>query len=381
MRIAVDARSLLERPRTGVGEYTDALLTALLRRSDEHRYTLFSNAWGRRFSQSPDWPPDRWTSRAFGMPNRALNASLALFRAPRLERLFGPADVFFAPNANFFSLSARTPFVLTVHDLSFHHFPEFYSWKRRLWHRAVRYAQLLRRADGIIAVSQATADDLVASFPVDPARIHVVHSGIRPAAEPEPMEALVRAYHLPERYLLSLATFEPRKNLVTALAAYEELRREGYMGGLVLAGASGWLMRSFRQRLAKHPYATDIRILGYVREGEKTALYAAADALLYLSRYEGFGFPPLEALTVGTPVIAGHHTSMTETLGGSAVLVDVMNVRDVVTAVETILDDRNSFTPTAAEQQALRERFSWKATADATVAVLESVSATHAHRH
>lgn len=383
MRIGVDIRALLDRPLTGVGEYTYQLLDALLHDGREETYVLFSNSWQRDASVPASWPRDRFELRSFRIPNKLLNLFLVFAHRPALDRLLSPIDCFFAPNLHFIPLSSRIPFVLTVHDLSFLHYRSLFSLRRRLWHRLLRPGQLFGRADTLIAVSQATALDLQRTYQVPAGKIAMIHSGINAVRASEQAKDRVRArYHLPERFLLSLSTLEPRKNLLSVLDAYALLRKDfGYCGGLVIAGAPGWSRGSFHAALASHPFRSDISILSYVAPEEKHALYALADVFLYLSVYEGFGFPPLEAAVQGTPVVAGHHSSLSEVMDDAAVLVDVHNIADIAHAVAAVLKDPGLRERLGSAAKRVCSRYSWQEAAAQTRTAFRTCIETYAHRH
>ena len=154
MRIGIDIRCLAEGKRTGVEEYTLALLQELFLHDQENEYILFFNAWRKEtpdFSWVKQFP--RVTLRIFHYPNKLLNLSLWYFGFPKIDRLLGGTDVFFLPNLNFIAVSNDTRLVVTAHDLSFELYPELFSWKQRLWHFLVHFRQVIHRANKIIAVS------------------------------------------------------------------------------------------------------------------------------------------------------------------------------------------------------------------------------------
>ncbi len=375
MRIGIDIRPLLDRPLSGVGEYTLRLITAMLRQAPPDVHFVFcANSLFRTLELPHAWPKDRYTVVQRRLPNKLLNASLAVTGLPSFERLFGNVELVFVPNQNFVPRT-RVPLVLTVHDLSFHHYPDLFSFKRRWWHRIVRPERLMQRADALITVSRATASDVQSTFGIPAERIHVIHSGVdAPELQKEEIAHVRQAYHLPEHFLFSLSTIEPRKNLLTLLDAFTILKQDyGYKGDLVIAGAYGWSARAFGRALAAHPFRHAIRMLSYVRPEEKAALYRAADVFLYLSLFEGFGFPPLEAAMQGTPVVTGHHSSLCEVMENGALLVDVHNVREVAVAVHELLGDAEIRSHLAENHARLTSHFSWERSAQMTLTVFRDI--------
>ncbi len=382
MRIGVDLRPLQDRSLSGVGEYTVQLMTALFRLATEDQFVFFTNSASRSVLLPASWPRERYMHHHHRIPNKALNAALFLLRRPTLRNLCGPVDCFFAPNHNFLPGLNGVPLVLTVHDLSYHHYPSLFSRKKRLWHTLVQPRRIMREASALIAVSETTAKDCINTFHVPSEKIHAIHSGVTTHAVSGHERSAVRTqYQLPAHFLFSLSTHEPRKNLITLLDAYHELRRSGkYTGALVLAGTHGWSVQHFENAVKTHPFRKDILLLGYVPADDKDALYAIADCFLYLSFYEGFGFPPLEALAQGTPVVAGHHSSLAEVAGTGVIAVDVYNVHDVVQATRILLKDTATREKLREQGKALSQRYSWQRTAEATARVFHSLSG-NAHRN
>ncbi|MFZ1626653.1 MAG: glycosyltransferase family 1 protein [Candidatus Moraniibacteriota bacterium] len=360
MRIGVDIRSLAAGRRTGVEEYTIGLLRELFRLGGEHEYVLFFNAWGKTepdLSWTGGFP--NVTVKRFRIPNKLLNLSLWYLRRPLLDRLIGGADVFFMPNLNFAAFSRTVKVIITAHDLSFEFFPETFSYKQRLWHYAVNFRALLRRADAVMAVSQSTRDDLISRYHVPEKKIHVIHSGIDERFRPMnrndlALLAVQEKYQLPYKFILYLGTIEPRKNLGALLSAFEALQRtavgeEWSKYELVLAGRPGWKYADLFRAIRQSPVKEKIHVLGFVDDADKPALYNLASVFVYPSLYEGFGFPPLEALASGVPVIASHSASLPEVVGEAGVLIDPYRPDEILQALRGVLGDK-------AYQAQLRER-------------------------
>ena len=133
MNIGLDIRSLMSTNRTGVGEYTYELVNALFEIDKENKYFLFYNSWKDVSEIIPKWKQDNVRLINTKIPNKLLNLSLFLFQRPKIDKIgSSDLDFFFSPNIHFTALSKKTKHILTIHDLSFEHFPECYSWKRRL---------------------------------------------------------------------------------------------------------------------------------------------------------------------------------------------------------------------------------------------------------
>lgn len=372
MRVGVDIRSLLSPVGRGVSHYTLSLLGELIARHPGDQWVLVATG-RRRLRLPPELQRPNVTLRHLRLPNKLLNLSLALTGRPRLDRLLGPGvvDVFFAPNLGFVKVSPGVPLVVTVHDLSFRLFPRYYTWRERIWHRAIRPYHLLKRAQAVITVSAQTKAEVEDIYGLLAKQISVVHSGIDPAyrktlSTTERLR-IRRKYRLPERYLLFLGALEPRKNLPTVLAAFATARTQGLKAELVLAGQPSAALK----RLARQP---GVRLLGYVPEGDKPVLYAEALALVLASLHEGFGFPPLEALACGTPSIVSDLPVFAETLGAAALRVDPT---DSGALARNLVDLERS---TALRKRLVRfgasklRQLTWQQSADLTYRVLRAAA-------
>ncbi len=350
MRIGIDVRCLQDGTHSGVEEYVRALLEELFASDTENEYLLFANAWN---TERIDFS---WTERYRNVsvrlshwPNKLLNLCFWYLGWPKADRMLGGTDVFFMPNLNFIALSRDVRFVLTAHDLSFELFPETFSWKRRLWHVFVDFRRLVRRADRVIAVSQSTADDLRAVYGTPEQKIQVIPSGIRDIFRPvdrndATLLSIKEKYGLPFKFILSLGTIEPRKNLISLLRAFETMQGSGHPElmkyALVIAGTEGWASHDFFDQVRRSLVRDRIILTGFVEDQDKPGLYSLASAFVYPSLYEGFGFPPLEALACGTPVIASHSSSLPEVVGAEAILIDPYRPEEILQALRQLLLSR-----------------------------------------
>lgn len=366
MRIAIDIRSLIDGRVSGVEEYTTNIIHALQRVGPHHEYHLFYNATRRvalpEFSGS--------TIHAFRYPNTLFNVAQWGWGWPRWDTLL-PADCFFVPSLRLVPLSARMPLVTTVHDLSFERFPYFFSWRRRLWHGMMRPRHLLHHSDHLIAVSGSTARDIASLYHISRQKITVIYSGVPhvpPVTSPTHIQQVRQRYHLPARFILYFGTLEPRKNIPSTIRAFSAIAHR-IPHHLVIAGARGWLTDAMDAAVANSLVSRRIHLTGFVDPADKMALYALADLFVYPSFYEGFGFPPLEALLAGTPVITSYTSSLPEIVGRWALLVNPADPGELAAVMLEALQHPLEVTPTI--QREIHERYSWDKAARATLAVLE----------
>ncbi len=375
MRIGVDIRCLMDGRRTGVEEYTIGLLRAMCRLAPFDSFVLFANS--RKPMQLPALNAPNMVVRAFNYPNRFFQASLKVFRRPALDALLGGVDVLFVPSVRLVPHRPTCPLVVTFHDLSFVRHPQYFSRGRQVWHWLMEPKRFARKATRIITVSRATARDVERLYGVPPERITVVHSGIGEhmgSVDPASADAQrVRTrYRLPSRFLLFLGTLEPRKNLSGLLDAYIAVRDAGVAHHLVLAGVRGWIDDAFFRNVHRNRYASDIHFTGFIDDADKPALYSLADLFVYPSFYEGFGFPPLEALACGTPVITSNNAAIPEVVGPWATLVNPYDPNELA----EVLCERLRNPQRLPEEVAagIRLSFSWARAGQETLAVLRAAA-------
>jgi len=252
--------------------------------------------------------------------------------------------------------------VVTIHDVAFASDPRFYTRPQRIL-RKVMHPVALRSAETIVVDSHFTRRELLRYFPgVDQDKVRVVYLGISPAqVSSEAVRAELRArLRLPDRFILSVCTREPRKNLDRLLHAFgrcPELSDEH----LVLVGGAGWgqdslaVIKEYGPTLARRVIVT-----GYVSEPELAALYHMTSAFVYISLHEGFGLPPLEALSHGVPVVASDIPVLHEVIGDNALFVDPHDIDHIGAGLRTALDSHDWRGKFARRGQQHVQRYTWR---------------------
>jgi glycosyltransferase involved in cell wall biosynthesis len=378
LRVAIDARAAVATERTGVGVYTNEVLRRLPGADPQAEYTAWvldvrGVANRRRFFGDVQGLREHRTA----IPARVFDRAVARLDLPRIE-WFVRFDVLFAPN--FVPPPTRAPRqVVTIHDLAFRLMPETAPHAVPWWRRAVERA--VTQSARVIVPSTTTKRDLVALYGVDDRRVAVIplavdHARYRPQ-DADAVAGVRERLGLPERYALFLG-LDRRKNLAAVLEAFEWLPRSG-RPALVVAGARPWepdARDPTEDALARA--APDVRArivrLGYVPERLKPALVGGAAALVYPSRYEGFGLPVLEAMATGTPVVASNVSSIPELTDGAALLVDPEDPPAIADAVARVLDDGAVRETLRRAGIARASAFTWDETARRTAEVLHAAA-------
>jgi len=357
MHVAVDASRTTVARRTGTERYALDLLRALLVRDTANRYSLYFR------DPPPDLLPGGPHITAHTIPLARVWTHTRFAAALWASR----PDVTFVP-AHTLPLFFPGPAVVTIHDLGYRFFPEAHTgWSRRYLEWSTRHSA--RRATIVLADSEATRRDLIALYGVPAEKVRVVYPGVderlAPVTDAATLAAMRARYGLPDRYLLFLGTLQPRKNIQRLVRAYAvaELHRRGI--GLALAGGRGWLYDP-----AWTAGVPGVVETGYVADGDLAALYSGAEALVFPSLYEGFGFPVLEAMRCGTPVMASNTSSLPELAGDAALLVDPLDVTAMAATMLRLTTDAALRARLITAGKAQAARFTWDRAADAVLAAL-----------
>lgn len=358
--IGIDARLTYYR-LGGISTYIRRLITALERLDQHNRYTVFHSRKARESLVSRFQRAALWTPCHHRLERVALSAELARFR---LDVLHSPD---FIPPWH----GARRH-IITVHDLNFFYYPQFLtSESRRYYNGQIEMA--VRRADHILADSHATRDDLVRmlNVPAEKITVHMlgVDEDFRPLS-PETVNRWRQGLKLPDEYLLFVGTFEPRKNILGLLEAYRLLPNAP---PLVLAGGRGWLFDETMARIKQMNLTSSVLWRENVPQEAMPALYNGATLLILPSFYEGFGFPPLEAMACGTVPIVSNRSSLPEVVGNVGLQIDPDDPAELAEAIRYALDNpqwRNTMRQAGLKRA---ESFTWEKTAQTALSVYTCV--------
>jgi len=388
MTIGLDIRVLSRGVRTGVEEYTINLLNHLLPLEPKISFKLFYNAYRKASLDYPWLNLKNVQLKDFKIPNRFFFVGARYLQRPKIDRLLKGIDLYFNPHFFAAPLSADCRKIVTFHDLSFERYPQFFSWRKRGWQRFLMDAQQEAvQADKIIAVSQSTKNDLIDLYGIKPGKIRVIYSGIgeqfRPIGKRSNMRSeapklrslapkltvVRKKYNLPDRFILYFGTIEPRKNIIGLIKAFELLKRKRPVN-LVIAGAKGWLDKDIFKTANQSKQARDIFFTGFIEEVDKPYLYNLAELFVYPSFFEGFGFPPLEAMACGVPTIVSNVSSLPEVVGRGALMIDPYHIDELAWAMETVLTDNMLKEKLIEKGISQAKKFSWQKCARQTLKVL-----------
>lgn len=381
LKIALDYNAAL-RQNAGIGRYTRELVRAFLQLETGAELVLFYAARDLP-SDHPglvalhalraDFP--QVTTAPIPLTERWLTILWQRARLPLpLERWTGPVDLVHAPD--FVLPPVRSaPTLLTVHDLTFRIHPETaHANLRRYLDRAV--PRSLRRATHVLVDSHSTHRDLERLMHVPTDKMTVLYPGVgqhfRRVTIEQQLASVRQKYALPAKFFFFISTLEPRKNLERLMQAFERVRSatDESTIELLLGGKPGWLSEPILERAHRTP---GVRLLGPIPDEDLPALYTLASGCVYPSLYEGFGFPPLEALGCGTPTLVANTSSLPEVVGELGVLVDPLDIGSIAQGLERMLNDATVRTNAALHGPSQAAKFSWKQTAQQLWQVYQTV--------
>lgn len=378
MRIALST-SVIQRGRTGIAQYVFALVRALLphvQRKEleldllvlEDDQSLFEFARGSvriitvPESRRPALKNILWHQRQ--LPALAARENWDALHVPSYRRLLW---------------SSPCPLAATIHDLAPFRVTGKYDPLRMFYGRVV-VRRLAHRQDAVIAISENTASDIRTFFQLSDSRLRVIHNGLdherfNPGDRGIASGFARERFQLTQPYFLYVSRLEhPGKNHVRLISAYNTFRKATGQPWLLAFGGTDWHgAEAIRSAAAASPFASDIRFLGFVADAELPDLYRAAGAFVYPSLYEGFGFPPVEAMACGCPVISSTRGSLAEVVADAAECVDPEDIPDLSTALRTLASDELRRRQLVAAGLANAQRFRWDRCASETMTVWTSL--------
>lgn len=377
MRIGIDLTAAITQG-AGIGRYTRELVHALVAIDQQNEY--------RFFSAKPPVEP--------ATANPVPNAPNVVYRpAPLNERwlyrlwyrlrlplpvqlVTGSIDLFHSPDFVLPPVIGRIPTLVTVHDLSFLHYPHTFPPRLVTYlNQVVPWS--IGRATHVLADSEATRQDLITLWQVPAQKVTVLYCGVNPRFRPVEDAAQLTAVRAKygigtQPYLLSVGTVQPRKNYHLLIRAFAAVAGD-FPHNLIISGGKGWLYEALLAEAAEQGIKERVRFIGYVDDDDLPALYSAAELFLFPSLYEGFGLPLLEATACGAPVISSNASSLPEVVGETAVLLSPHDPQPWAEATRALLGDEARRAALAAAGLRRAELFSWETAAAQLLALYEAL--------
>jgi glycosyltransferase involved in cell wall biosynthesis len=380
MRIGIST-SVIQRGKTGIGQYLFALLRAMLPRLGEHQLTLFV--------LEEDLPLFEFLGKRVELVSVPESArpplKNILWHQTTLPHMIKGhrVDVLHVPSYRRMLWRKPCPLVATIHDLAPFQVKGKYDWKRMFYGKVVA-RRLARRQDFVIAISENTARDIARYFRLSSEKLAVIYNGLEhdrffPGSRAQARTLIERRYSLNRPFFLYVARLEhPGKNHLRLISAFEEFKAATQADWQLVFAGSDWLgAEVIHDAIRRSAFANDIRCLGFVADEGLPDLYRAADVFVYPSLYEGFGMPPLEAMACGCPVIASARGSLGEVLGQAAALIEPEDIHTIARELFLLATDpsrRNQFRAAGLAQAG---KFNWANTASKTLELYQRAIEAH----
>lgn len=342
LHVAIDAKRYFCNT-SGLGRYSRTLVHALLDPAigDPLQLTLFRPP-GPALFEAPADPRLATLTASYRLGGHLGNA---LWRFQQLPKILAESDfsLFHGPS-HVLPKPSGCPMVVTMLDLIFLRYPQYFPLWDRHYYRHI-FRKSAHRADHIISISEATKRDLVDRFEVPEAKITVIYPAFDDVFTPHGPERLAeirRKYDLPEIYVVYVGTIEPRKNILRTAQAFDRLLDAGRIppeSEFLIVGSKGWFYKEILQGIAALRHRQKIRLTGPIYGEDLAGIYQLARVMAYPSEFEGFGYPVIEAMRLGTPVLTGNVSSLPEAGGEAAILVDPTSVAAIGEGLERLLTD------------------------------------------
>ncbi len=371
MKIGIDITPLPPNP-VGAGTYIIQLVRAICKLPIDHHLFLIAHPNGRKLIGDFDNPNVKWAM----IPERSPAARLIWeqFGLPRLAKQMNLNLLHSLHYTLPYFLTCRS--VVTFHDMTFFLFPDLHTRSKRLFFPLV-IRMSAKRSDAVISVSENTRRDALRILNISPEKIIAIPNGIGGEFHQIQNQTLLETcrakYKLPADFILFVGLIEPRKNLPMLIKSYAETQKQRIDVPLVIVGREGWHYEKVYQLIKDHGIENKVLFTGYISDQDLPLVYNLARVFVYPSSYEGFGFPPLEAMACGTPVISTAVSAMLETVGNAGILIPPQDGEALSRALVSLLHDQ-------ANQERLSQiglqraaQFTWERTARETIKVYEKV--------
>ncbi|HRO74904.1 MAG TPA: glycosyltransferase family 1 protein [Crocinitomicaceae bacterium] len=370
MRIGINTRFLLSNKMEGFGWFTFEVVKRMVEQHPEHEFVFFFDRpydekfiFGKNVKPVVLFPPTRSALLIISW------FECALPRAMKREKI----DLFFSPDG-FLSLRSKVKQIGVIHDLNFYHRPQGLPFRYRLYFNYF-FPKFTRKATKILTVSNYSKDDIVQTYNVDPSKITVAWNGVsdifKPISDEEKQQTKIR-YTEGENYFLFVGALHERKNLKTLLKAFQQYKEQGKPEKLLIVGANLFSDKSLNLNAVSKEYQQDIHFTGHLKIEGLARVTASATALVFVSCFEGFGIPLVEAMRCGTPIIAGNLTSLPEVVGDAGILVNPFDATEIAKQMQFVAENKTVQAELSAKGLVRSTVFSWDKTANIVWEVIEN---------
>lgn len=362
MKIAVNTRFLLKNKLEGIGWFTYESLKRITRQHPEHEFVfLFDRPYAKEFIFSDNvtgrvlFPPARHPLLWYWWFEYSVTAALKQMKP----------DIFLSTDG-YLSLACQVPQVIVMHDLAFEHFPDHVN---ALTARYYRYftPKFAKKAKRIATVSEYSKQDIIKLYDIAPGKIDVVYNGSNELFVPLREEEKVKIrqqFTGGHPYFIYAGALQPRKNIINLFLAFDSFKKNNSCNAKLVMAGRNW---SYHEAMKVHEamqYREEVIFPGHLTRTDLSRLLGAAEALVYISLFEGFGIPIVEAMHCDVPVITSNISSMPEVAGEAGLLVDPYSVADIAEKMQLMFGNEALKSRLLEKGRLQRQQFTWQRTAD-----------------
>ncbi len=325
MLIGIDGNEANEVQKVGIGQFAHQLLTTIEKIDTQNSYLVYL-----KNPPNSDMPlsSTRWQYRVFGPKKMWTRFALPLKLLFQSEKL----DCFFSPS-HYTPLFCRFPLICSIMDLGFLHYPQQFT-RKDLYQLTAWTKNSVVHSKHIVTISQFTKDEIISQY-------HKAENDITIAYPGAKIPSKINSEKPIQPFFLSLGTLKPSKNIPFLIRAFGQFSKDHPDYQLIIAGKKGWLFDDIYVVVKELRLEDKIVFQDYISEDQKWVLLQQASALIIPSLYEGFGFPAVEAMAVGTPVIASNVASLPEIVKGYGIIINPTNLNELTKAMVTIIEPKN----------------------------------------
>lgn len=369
MRIGL-ITNMMDGQNAGIGRYTENLVKNLLLIDKKNEYYLI-HTHKRKYNFKGNYCEIRLPFFD-SIPKKLITGTFLFEKICRDYKLDVLHDL---GQISPFFFKSKTKKILTIFDLSPILFPQFFTKLTNIYTKL--FPVIIKNTDHVVTISENSKGDIVKIFKIPNEKISVTYLGIenkfRLMKNKINLETIRKKYNLPKRFILFVGTIEPRKNLSSLLCAFSSIRKNNKEVKLVIVGKMGWLQNNILKMVNRLKIKNDVIFTGFVEDKYLPYFYNLTELFVYPSLYEGFGFPILEAMACGCPVITSKVSSLPEIAGDAAILINPKKEHELISAICNVIIDNNLRSELSIRGLMRAKKFNWENCARETLKVYQSL--------
>jgi len=372
VRVAINTRLLIQDKLDGIGRFTFETLKIIVNNNPEIEFHfIFDRPFSSKFILNHNITPHVLSPQT---RHPILWYIWLEWKLPNLLKKI-KADVFFSPDG-FMPVNCSIPTVTTIHDINFEHRPHDLRWTHSLFYRFF-FKKYAKSANQIITVSKFSKNDIIKTYKIKPEKIHVTHNGVSEMFEKisdNKKQIIKQKYSNNCDFFVFIGSLHKRKNIKHLLISFEEYKKDNGKLKLLIIGENKWTDQSVKNIYQNMTFKKDVVFLGRIADEKLVDILGSSYALCFISLFEGFGLPIIEAMKLGVPVITSNTSCMPEIAKDCAMIVDPHNTNQIKNAMHQISTNQLLRKALIQKGEARAKDFNWSTSADIIWKVIQNVN-------